>query len=344
MMRLTSYISRVVLASILLIFVALVGLELFVLYVNELGDIGHGHYGTLQAFYFVLMSLPEQAYVMFPCVCLIGAMLGLGELAERSELTVMRSSGVTTMRIARIVIQLACVLVLIMSIFGETVVPKMTHFAENYKAYTSSRGQAMRTKDGIWLRSGDAFVYIHQVIDSHHLRDIQQFRFDSKFVAKESLSAHEAVFENGEWQLQQVEITQIGKDKIASKTINSMPWKLQINPTLLKVASLTPPEMPLWVLHRFIEQQQENHVDVGRYQLDFWERIFHPFTSAIMMLLAVPFVFGQLRSTMGSRLMLGILCGFSYYMLNRFLGPVSLVYQWPPLLAAILPSILFLLH
>ena len=341
--RLTIYLCKIMSASIGLICLAYLGLQLFVLYVNELGDIGHGHYGALQAFYFVLMSLPAQLYNLFPCLCLVGAMMGLGELAERSELTVMQSSGVSRWQITQIVLQLACVLVLIMSIFGETVVPQVTQFAENYKAHTSSRGQALRSKDGIWLRTGDAFIYIRQVIDAHHLLGIQQFRFNHRFVATESMSAESAEFSDDAWHLHHVELTQFGKDSVSSQLFTSMPWELAVNPAVLKVAAMTPSEMPVWLLSRYIHQQQKNHIDVSRYELELWERLLHPFTSMLMMLLAIPFVFGQPRSTMGFRLMLGISCGFGYSVLNRLLGPMSLVYQWPPIIGAMLPSILFLI-
>jgi lipopolysaccharide export system permease protein len=61
-----------------------------------------------------------------------------------------------------------------------------------------------------------------------------------------------------------------------------------------------------------------------------------------MILLALPFVFGQLRSsTMGFRMFIWVMVGFVFYVLNQFVGPMSIVYQIPPALAAILPTLVF---
>ena len=60
--------------------------------------------------------------------------------------------------------------------------------------------------------------------------------------------------------------------------------------------------------------------------------------------LAVPFVFGSLRTKpIGFRILIGVMMGFGFYMLNEFIGPFSLLYQIPPFLAAASPLLLFAL-
>ena len=61
-----------------------------------------------------------------------------------------------------------------------------------------------------------------------------------------------------------------------------------------------------------------------------------------MMLLAIPFIFGPLREvSMGVRMVSGVAVGFCFYLLNQFFGPISLVYQFSPILAALLPTLVF---
>ena len=43
---------------------------------------------------------------------------------------------------------------------------------------------------------------------------------------------------------------------------------------------------------------------------------------------------------MGARVIMGVLTGFGFFILNEVFGPVSLVYQLP-FLGALLPSLLF---
>ena len=62
-----------------------------------------------------------------------------------------------------------------------------------------------------------------------------------------------------------------------------------------------------------------------------------------MVFLVIPCIFGPLRSaTLGLRMIVAVAMGFGFYILNSFFGPMSIVYQFPPFLAATLPSLLFL--
>lgn len=75
-----------------------------------------------------------------------------------------------------------------------------------------------------------------------------------------------------------------------------------------------------------------------------WSKIFSPLSVAVMMLMALSFIFGPLRSVpMGIRVVTGISFGFLFYVLDQIFGPLSTVYSMPPVLGALLPSMLFLL-
>jgi lipopolysaccharide export system permease protein len=67
-----------------------------------------------------------------------------------------------------------------------------------------------------------------------------------------------------------------------------------------------------------------------------------PFATLVMIFLAIPFIFGPLRSvSMGLRIMAGVIVGFGFYILNQFLGPMSQVYQIPAVVAALVPTMVF---
>jgi len=70
--------------------------------------------------------------------------------------------------------------------------------------------------------------------------------------------------------------------------------------------------------------------------------VLQPVTVSVMLLMALSFIFGPLRSvTMGARIIMGVLTGFGFFITNEVFGPLSLVYNIPPVLGALLPSILF---
>ena len=138
--------------------------------------------------------------------------------------------------------------------------------------------------------------------------------------------------------------TEFHGDKTQAQTIASLPWDVSVKPKILTISSIEPDEMTLRELNRYIREQKLNHQNVHNYQFAFLQRIIQPLTTMVMMILAIPFIFGPLRSsTMGSKLLVGAAVGFGFHILSRFFGPLSTVFQLPPELAALGPTVLFAL-
>jgi lipopolysaccharide export system permease protein len=103
-----------------------------------------------------------------------------------------------------------------------------------------------------------------------------------------------------------------------------------------------PENLPVRGLHRYIGYLEANALDASRYQLAFWHKLFQPLAIAVMMLLALPFVLGPLRtSSGGARLVAGAVVGFGFYLFDLVAGQLSLVYGLPPLFGAALPTLVF---
>ena len=105
---------------------------------------------------------------------------------------------------------------------------------------------------------------------------------------------------------------------------------------------LIPIKKIFFALHSYIKYRLQSGLDASGDKFAFWQRIFAPFATLVMVLLAIPFVFGLLRNaTMGLRMLVGMIFGFGFYILHQFVGPMSIVYHVPPILAALLPSLIF---
>ena len=121
-----------------------------------------------------------------------------------------------------------------------------------------------------------------------------------------------------------------------------MPWDVSVKPEVLGISSSEPDEMTLQELRQYLKVQKRNRQVSSSYQLAYWQRIVQPLTSVVMMLLAIPFIFGPLRSsTMGSKFLTGATVGFGFHIINRFFGPVGQMLQWPAIIAALGPTLIF---
>ena len=97
-------------------------------------------------------------------------------------------------------------------------------------------------------------------------------------------------------------------------------------------------------LYRYIQHLHANMQETERYELALWQKLLLPFSTAVMLMLAIPFVFTQQRSGgMGQKVFLGIMLGLMFNMLHLSFGYIALLYDISPLVGAILPPSLFFL-
>lgn len=344
MKLLERYLTRSILSAVGLVTLLLMGLQIFILFVNQLGDLGQGDFGFFQAMNYVLLQMPYQVYLFFPMASLLGVLMGLGMLANNRELIVMRSAGMSIAQITWVVVKAALVLIILVTFLGETLVPKLSYYAGDVKTQAMTGGQTLRTARGVWLRNNNDFISIETVSADNVLHNVHQFHFDKQHKLRLARKIGEVRFKDGNWHAYNVEQTIIDRNQTQAKTLTDMIWDVRLNPAVLKVSSSEPDEMTLPELNRYIRAQARSHQTAHNFQLAYWQRIIQPLTTVVMMLLAIPFIFGPLRSsTMGARIMAGAMVGFSFHMLNHFFGPISLVMQWSPIIAAIVPTLIFAL-
>lgn len=344
MKLLEKYVAKTVLSSIGLVTLMLAGLQIFILFVNQLGDLGKASYGLASAAAYVFLQLPYQVYLFFPMASLLGCLIGLGMMANHRELVVMRASGMSIWQVTLSVFKAALALILVLTLLGETVVPKLARVANDKKMAALSNGQTLRTAQGMWLRYRNDFITIGTVVSSKSLAQVYQFRFDASHHLRLARRIAAIQYKDGIWQATNVHETAMFQNHTQARKIPLMKWDVPLKPTVFGLSTSEPDEMTLHELRQFIRAQKVTKQSVLNYELDFWQRIFQPLTTLVMMMLAIPFIFGPLRSsTMGSKLLVGATVGFGFHILNRFFGPLSQVFQWSPILAAIGPTCVFAL-
>ncbi len=339
------YVTKTILASISLVLAMLTGLQLFILFVNQLGDLGKADYGVLQALKFILLGMPYQVYLFFPMASLLGCLIGLGMMANHRELVVMRAAGMSIAQITMVVLRIALVLVMLVTLLGELLLPKLVLWANEYKMQMLTAEDTLRTSKGIWLRQRYDFIAISSVsARGDELTDVQQLHFNHAYQLTSIRHIARIHFTEGKWIAENIDETQLDNEATHVVHHEQIIWPIHLKPRVLRMGSNEPDEMTFQELSQFLRAQRKNHQLMRHYQLGYWQRLVQPFTTLVMMLLAIPFIFGPLRSsTMGSKLLLGATIGFGFYIMNRFLGSLSQIYQFSSLAAALMPTLLFAL-
>lgn len=341
-MILYRYIAKTIVMTTLLVVLIVMGLAFFVTLLGELKDIGIGDYNFIQAVAHTVLRLPYNLYLFFPMLILVGGVMGLGMLSSSRELIVMRASGMSIKQIISAVLIAAGILIFFATFIGEYVAPQANFVADTHKDSAQNLGQAVATASGVWIHEGTNFLHIEKVIGLKHLEGVSRYEFNAQHELLASYYAKTLDYQDGQWQSRDVVKTNFLKNHTASQQIATGVWQLPLKPNLLNVGLLAPEDMSLRGLRVYAKHLSENKLQATQFQFEFWKRIFQPFTTLIMILLAIPFVFGAPRSTaLGWRIALGVLIGFVFYILNALLGQFSVVYQVSPFIAALLPTLLF---
>lgn len=336
------YIARTLLGTTIMSLSVLVGLSSLIKFIDQMRKVGTGNYDMTTAGVYVLLGMPREIEVFFPMATLIGGLIGMGMLASNSELVVMQSAGQSRWDITRSAMKSALLMVIIIMAMGEWVAPKSEAKAKEIRTQAISGGSLFASERLTWAKDGDNFVSIGEVVDHNVLRDINVYEFDSALNLRQITSAKQADFVDGQWQLQAVNYTFIGDQKIRGQDVELGSWRSTLTPDKLGVVTVKPEALSIQGLADYVVYLENNSQDSGRYTLALWRKILQPVSVCVMLLMALSFVFGPLRSvTMGARVIMGVLAGFGFFISNEVFGSMSLVYQMPPFIGAILPSAVF---
>ncbi len=337
------YIGRVIASTTFVTLAVFVSVSGIIKFVEQMRAIGRGDYDLAHAALYVLYAVPRDVEVFFPMSALIGGLIGIGMLASNSELIVMQAAGLSKLDIIKSVMKTAVILILISMAIGEWLAPSGEAKAREIRAQAISGGSLISAKNGVWAKDGDYFVNIGEVLERGKLKKIQIYGFNEQLKIDSWLSAESAIYQENTWLLADVEEFILVNEQIITKQHSQKVWKSSLTPKKLGVVTVTPESLSLRGLIDYLDYLQANQQDPSRYQLAFWRKIMQPLTVAVMLLVALSFIFGPLRSvSMGARIMMGVLTGILFFITNEVLGSLSLVYQLPAILGAVMPSVLFI--
>lgn len=339
---LDKYIGITVASSIVLVLLVLISLESFFRLVSELGDVGEGNYSYAEMLLYLVLTTPYRIVEFFPVAALLGVMVGLGVLANHSELAVMRASGISIMRITGSVMKTGLLFIVAVMLLSEFVVPFAEQFAETRRTQMLSEQTALKTDNGFWSRDRHSFLNIRGISPTGDVGDITIYEFDEQHQMHTSTHADKAVHEDGQWVLKNITQSDISTTGIKIKSFDKAQWDSILSPALLNVVLIDPLRISLRDLYSYSTYLKDNGQDATRYELALWARLFMPVSIAVMLLLAVPFVFGPLRSvSIGQRALVGFLVGLTFFLVNQAFNHLGIVYNIPPLLSALLPAGVF---
>jgi lipopolysaccharide export system permease protein len=337
---LARYLIRATLSYTFLVLAILLVLSGVYIFIEQQDDIGVGSYGVGRALLYVVCTLPQYAFDLLPMAALIGALLGLGNLARSSELIVMRTSGVSVFRMAGWVALGGLLLTALTWGIGDYLAPPLEQYARAQKTFAKFNQFSFASNASAWAKDENTFIAVGQQSADNQFGGIYVLKFDDQhhlLSVGHALGAR--VGDNNRWMLNDYVESRRDGDHIVASSRASAELDTRLAPEFLGLAIVEPTQLTGQELYRYIHHLRENNLDAREYETAFWARIARTTALLVVILLAVPFSFGPMRSTGGgARAVLGILIGAGFFLFARLLENGGVVFDMSPLLVAWTPT------
>lgn len=356
-----------VLAAIALVALGFLALFLFFDLVDELQYLGKNNslgsatdiYQIRHALLYVALLIPNHLYELMPISVLIGTIFVMARLAQSSEYTILRTSGLGPWRALKLLLALGAVFVAFSFALGDYVAPASERAAQLLKA--RYQGKITIGQTGAWLKEKQAYntfvVNVKALTPDNKMQGVQVFEFNNQGLIVSTTQAPLAIFAKGDaWQLQQATrvefqvpsgLTPAGKEmesaRVSRSTLESLRWPTGIGAEMVSVALLKPDRMATIDLFNYVRHLDANGQTAQRYEIEFWKKVFYPLSCLVMVFLALPFAYLHFRSGgIAGYVFAGVMIGISFFLLNNVFGYIGNLRNWQPWLAAATPGLLYM--
>ena len=354
------YLRREIISAVLFVLVGFLALFAFFDLINEIEDVGKGGYKIQHALGFVALGLPGRIHELLPIAVLIGTIFALSQFAAHSEYTAMRVAGLGRRRALAAISVVGIWFSLATALVGEVLVPQADLLAQKLRLAALGGTVGGHLRSGMWVRdtikdeSGKVqrlrFVNVGELLPDTSLHRIRIFEFDREFRLLQIVDAQTGQYTGpNRWQLSQIRETSLEPVRVAGDTValraspaqvGEREWLSELTPDILGVLMLNPQRMSIWSLWQYMHHLRENQQRTDRYEIALWRKLTYPLAALVMMALALPFAYMQVRAGgVGYRVFAGIMLGVAFHFLNSLFAHLGLLHLWPAWLAASIPGL-----
>ncbi len=307
-------------------------------------------YQLPQALAYVALLVPSHLYELLPITVLIGTIFVMARLAQSSEFTILRTSGLGPWRALRTLLLAGIGFVVLTFAIGDYLAPTADRAAQLLKARYD--GNITVGQTGAWLKEKQAYgqfaTNVSAIAPDGRMLGIRVFEFDNQGRIVSMTKAESAQFGTGDaWMLDKVDRTEFVFDtasdaRIDRRTLETFRWPTEISAEMVSTAVLKPERMGTIDLFQYIGHLNANGQQAQRYEIEFWKKVFYPLSCLVMVVLALPFAYLHFRSEgISGYVFGGVMAGISFFFLNNVSGYVGELQNWEPWLTAALPGLIY---
>jgi lipopolysaccharide export system permease protein len=223
---------------------------------------------------------------------------------------------------------------------GEYVAPPLAQFAKREKTTSKMADISFAGTSSAWIKEGNLILRVSTGEVDQSFGGVSLFELDAPNKLHSIQRADRiSVADPGQWRLHNVATTTFTADRLTSTVQDEVRIRSAINPDFLGLAATDPDLLTLGGLKSYIEHLKRNSLDTAYYAIGYWSRIARTFAVVIVTLMALPFVFGPLRSAgAGTRTVIGVMLGIVFFLITRTVENGGQLFKADPIVVGWAPT------
>lgn len=300
--------------------------------------------GTILQFF--LFKIPEMVGQTMPFAVLMATLLTLGMFSRSSELTALRSCGLSIPRIVTPLLWLGLLCSGLLLLNAELLVPgsyqKMEH-VEKVLIKKQSRNTFFRLNN-IWYRSNNLILQA-KVFDPQAvvLKGVTIWELSNSMEPQQRIDADRAVYGPQGWVLEKARVRSFS-GQAGVRMLTSLPVALTLKVDDLRLLDNNADNFSFRKLRSYAKSLQNGGYDASRYLTMMHAKLASPFGALVMVVLGIPFALKTGRTAgVAKGVGIGVALGFVYFIVNAAVQSYGRSGVLPPLVAAWGANLIFIL-
>jgi lipopolysaccharide export system permease protein len=295
---------------------------------------------------YYLFSIPFILTYIIPVSLLLGAIFALGIMSRRNEITAFIASGLSLVRISAPILVTAMIVSVFSAWFNDEVVSKANRRSEDIKRHEiEGRTRSNPTvKENFHYLGEDGYVYLARrySIATKTLHNVVVQQFDETTLVRR-VDAKKAKWVEGTWVFTNGFDRSFEADSEQVEAFDELLIaEIAEHPDDFAKEQVDVEHMTYRELGEHIEKVRRSGGDVERYMTDLYFKFSYPLAGSIFVLLGIAFSSGKRKQSIATGFGLTLLISFVYYGVLRIGQTLGYNGVLPPLLAAELGNLIFL--
>lgn len=292
-----------------------------------------------------LLKLPDVMNTIAPFAVLFSALFTFWQLSRRQELVVLRSAGISVWQflspILLVALAAGAIMVTVLNPLGAALYTKYAQLEQKFLKSNDTSIVAIFDQ-GLWLRQevegGYTVLHAARIDPDWRLLNVMALFYDNNDSFSKRLDSSVAELTPGKWVLKD-SVLNIPNEK--SRRLGRAEIKTSLTPNEIEDSFSSPRSMGFWALPSFIQTLDNTGFDSTRLRIHFQSLLAQPFLYMAMIILAACVALRQQRQGQTfAFVVIGIMTGFTVFILSNFLQALGTSHQLPVFLAAWSPALI----